>query len=267
MALGQSTTTPVPTPNFSFATTAPPDLGHDPATSTCLIVFDCAPQAAQSSPSHQHLKHPHSRETQRPHQPPESGPRTQGQNLTSPPYLVSTLTPVDQVLHRQPTTRSAKVTQREGRGESRAPRGPTRPSSGSPEPPRPLRHSPPKAADYAASLSRQEGLSGHPTPGTVPTTVLERALNRGGERGGLLHDTTADMAPPEHPNDRCLGGHPGPWGKAQASPIQRSGREHAVTLRGQLDPSLRTATAAATTGGSRQHQAFPHPLIARPAPS
>ncbi|KAJ1217206.1 hypothetical protein NDU88_004801 [Pleurodeles waltl] len=87
------------------------------------------------------------------------------------------------------------------------------------------------------------------------------------KKGGLRHDTTADMAPPEHPNDRCLGGHPGPRGKAQASPTQRGGREHAATLRGLLYPSRHTATAAAATGGSRQHESSSHPLIARPAPS
>ncbi|KAJ1117172.1 hypothetical protein NDU88_005372 [Pleurodeles waltl] len=50
---------------LSFASIAPPDLSHDPATSTCSIVFKCAPQASPtiSPPGHavQALKaRPHS---------------------------------------------------------------------------------------------------------------------------------------------------------------------------------------------------------------
>ncbi|KAJ1138988.1 hypothetical protein NDU88_005367 [Pleurodeles waltl] len=54
--------------------------------------------------------------------------------------------------------------------------------------------------------------------------------------------------PPEHPNERCHGGPPGSRGKAQTSPTQCGGREHAAPRRGRSDLPRRTAIAAAATG-------------------
>ncbi|KAJ1210703.1 hypothetical protein NDU88_006065 [Pleurodeles waltl] len=94
----------------------------------------------------------------------------------------------------------------------------------------------------------------------------ERGLQPWRRKGGACGTTPPPMWPPERPNDHCLGAIQDPGENTQASLAQRGGREHAATLRGQLDPSLRTVTAAAATGGSRQHQVTPHPLIAWPAP-
>ncbi|KAJ1189663.1 hypothetical protein NDU88_006407 [Pleurodeles waltl] len=121
-------------------------------------------------------------------------------------------------------------------------------------PPRPHRPS-----HLQATRSRPQGKAAFSRRG-------ERGLQPWRRRGGgLRHDTTADMAPPERPNDHCLGAIQDPGENTQACLAQRGGREHAATLRGRLDPSLHTVTAAAATGGSRQHHTTPHPLIAQPA--
>ncbi|KAJ1215220.1 hypothetical protein NDU88_002829 [Pleurodeles waltl] len=107
-----------------------------------------------------------------------------------------------------------------------------------------------------------QGKAAIPRHGETRPSIVEEK-----ERGGPAARHHRRYGPPKHPDDRCPRGPPGPRGKAQGSPVQRGSREHAATLRGRPNPLRRTATPAAATGGSRQYQASPHLLIARPAPS
>ncbi|KAJ1218072.1 hypothetical protein NDU88_005658 [Pleurodeles waltl] len=86
---------------------------------------------------------------------------------------------------------------------------------------------------------------GHPTSRPCgPGLQGKAAIPRRGERrpsiveemGGPAAQHHCRYGPPEHPNERCHGGPPGPRGKAQTSPTQRGSREHAVPRRGRFDP-------------------------------